>query len=305
VKVVLTGASGLLGGTLIESLHGDGHDTVRLVRRQPRTPDEARWDPAAGQVDPDALRDADAVINLAGPGLGDRPWTPSYKREVLTARIDATHTIATAIAATDPRPRVLVSASAVGYYGNPGDAVLDENDPAGDSYLAHIASEWERAAAPARDAGVRVVTMRTAVVVSAKGGAFGRRLLPLFRLGFGGRIGSGRQWWSWVTLGDYVRAVRFLLDRDDIDGPVNISAPEPIRNADMTNAMGRVLHRPTVAVAPGFLLRLPLRDFAEDLLGGQRVIPARLTEAGFVFEQPTFEPALRAMLQRPYDSTTS
>jgi hypothetical protein len=305
MKVVLTGASGLLGQALVPSLRGDGHEVVRLVRHAPTAADELRWDPASGQVDPAALPGADAVINLAGPGLGDRPWTPGYRRLVLTTRVEATRTIATAMANADPRPRVLLSSSAIGYYGNPGDQLLDEDDPAGDSYLARIAAAWEDATQPARDAGIRVVTTRTAVVVSAEGGAFGRRLLPLFRLGLGGRLGSGRQWWSWVALDDYVRAMRFLLEHPEIAGPVNIAAPEPIRNGELTKAMGRVLHRPTLFWAPGFALRLPLRDFADDLLRGQRVVPRRLLEAGFTFAEPSFEPALRAALDRPYEATTS
>jgi uncharacterized protein (TIGR01777 family) len=305
MKVVLTGASGLLGQALVTSLRGDGHEVVRLVRRAPTAADELRWDPATGHVDPAALPGADAVINLAGPGLGDRPWTPGYRRLVLTTRVEATRTIATAMANADPRPRVLLSSSAIGYYGNPGDQLLDEDDPAGDSYLARIAAAWEDATQPARDAGIRVVTTRTAVVVSAQGGAFGRRLLPLFRLGLGGRLGSGRQWWSWVALDDYVRAMRFLLEHPEIDGPVNIAAPEPIRNGELTKAMGRVLHRPALFWAPGFALRLPLRDFADDLLRGQRVVPRRLLEAGFTFAEPSFEPALRAALDRPYEATTS
>jgi uncharacterized protein (TIGR01777 family) len=305
MKVVLTGASGLLGQALVTSLRGDGHEVVRLVRRAPTAADELRWDPATGHVDPAALPGADAVINLAGPGLGDRPWTPGYRRLVLTTRVEATRTIATAMANADPRPRVLLSSSAIGYYGNPGDQLLDEDDPAGDSYLARIAAAWEDATQPARDAGIRVVTTRTAVVVSVQGGAFGRRLLPLFRLGLGGRLGSGRQWWSWVALDDYVRAMRFLLEHPEIDGPVNIAAPEPIRNGELTKAMGRVLHRPALFWAPGFALRLPLRDFADDLLRGQRVVPRRLLEAGFTFAEPSFEPALRAALDRPYEATTS
>ncbi|MGZ4615092.1 MAG: DUF1731 domain-containing protein, partial [Actinomycetes bacterium] len=164
---------------------------------------------------------------------------------------------------------------------------------------------WEDATEPARLAGIRVVTTRTAVVLSAEGGAFGRRLLPLFKLGLGGRLGSGRQWWSWVSIDDYVRAMRFLLEHEEIEGPVNISAPEPIRNADLTKAMGRVLHRPAIFWAPGFALKIPLRDFAEDLLGGQRVAPRRLLDAGFTFAHPSFEPALRAALHRPYDAATS
>jgi uncharacterized protein (TIGR01777 family) len=188
--------------------------------------------------------------------------------------------------------------SGTGFYGTPGDQVVTEAAPQGDGYVAQIASSWEQATAPAADAGIRVVRMRTGVVLSANGGAFGR-LLPIFRLGLGGRLGSGRQWWSWVALPDYVAAVRFLLDHAEIDGPVNVTAPDPITNADLTKAMGRVLHRPTFTIAPGFALKLPLRDFAEDLLGGQRSVPQRLLDAGFVFEHPSFEPALRALLDKP------
>jgi uncharacterized protein (TIGR01777 family) len=298
MKLVLTGASGLLGRALVSALRDDGHEVVRLVRRPPAAPDEARWDPNAGHVEPAALRGADAVINLAGPGLGDRPWTPARKRMLLDDRVSATRTITEAMAAAEPRPRVLLSMSGTGFYGTPGEEVVTEAAPQGDGYVAQIAASWEQATAPAADAGIRVVRMRTGVVLSANGGAFGR-LLPIFRLGLGGRLGSGRQWWSWVALPDYVSAVRFLLDHEEIDGPVNVTAPVPITNADLTKAMGRVLHRPTFTIAPGFALKLPLRDFAEDLLGGQRSVPQRLLDAGFVFDHPSFEPALRAVLDKP------
>ena len=294
MKVVLTGASGLLGPALAESWRADGHDVVRLVRRSPAASDEARWDPARGTVDTDAVRGAGVVVHLAGAGLGDRPWTPHHRRTVLDSRVTGTTTIARAVA--DAGVPILLSASGVGYYGNPGDTVVDESAPAGTTYISEIAQRWEAATSAAQQAGSRVVNLRTAVVLSARGGAYGRRLLPIFRLGVGGRLGSGRQWWSWVTLADYVRAVRFLADREDISGPVNVAAPQPLTNADMTAAMGRVLHRPTLTRVPGFALRLPLRDFAEDLLGGQRVVPRRLLDAGFTFRDPEFEPALRRVL---------
>lgn len=302
MKVVLTGASGLLGQALAQSFASGGHEVLKLVRRPPSSPDEARWDPAGGQVDPGALRGAGLVVHLAGAGLGDRPWTAAHRREVMDSRVDGTTTIARA--AGDAGVQTLLSASGVGYYGNPGDRELDESAPRGNTYIAEIAARWEESTAPARDAGVRVVLLRTAVVLSAKGGAYGR-LLPIFRLGLGGRLGSGRQWWSWVALDDYVRAVRFLADHDDISGPVNISAPVPLTNADMTAAMGRVLHRPAVAWVPGFALRLPLRDFAEDLLGGQRVVPRRLLDAGFAFAHPEFEAALRETLAAAHSRSTS
>ena len=221
----------------------------------------------------------------------------------MDSRVLGTTTISRAVAdAGIPR---LLTASGTGYYGNPGDAELDESAPAGSGFMAEVARRWEESTEPARAAGVRVVPMRTGVVVTAKGGAFGRRLLPIFRCGVGGRIGSGRQWFSWVALHDYVRAVRFLAERDDLSGSVNVCAPEPLTNAEMTAAMGRVLHRPTVMVAPSFGVRLVFGDFGKDLLGGQRVIPRRLVDAGFAFAHPSFEPALRAVLAQAHPRTTS
>jgi uncharacterized protein len=291
VKVAITGASGLLGPPLGRSLRDDGHDVLRLVRRVPAAPDEVKWDPETGEVDAAALSGVDAVIHLAGANLGGRPWTPAYRRTVLNSRVSGTRTIASALARLEPRPRVLLSASGVGYYGPRGEEVLDETASAGDSYIALIARRWEESTAAAAEAGVRVVTMRTGVVVSGRGGALGR-LIPLFRLGVGGRLGSGRQYWSWIGLHDYVRAVRFLLERDDLSGAVNVCSPTPVTNADFTKTLGRVLHRPTVLAVPGFALRLPLRDFAKDLLGGQRVIPRRLLDAGFAFDEPNLDSAL-------------
>jgi uncharacterized protein (TIGR01777 family) len=298
VKVVLTGASGLLGPALAASLRADGHDVLRLVRRDPAAADEASWDPYAGTVDPKALVGADAVVHMAGVGIGDKPWTPSHKRAVMDSRVQGTTTIAMAVA--EHGVPALVSMSGIGYYGNPGDTVCDEESPRGSSYLADVVAAWEASTEPAAEAGARVVCARTALVVSAHGGAFDRLLL-LFRLGLGGKVGSGRQWWSWVALDDYVRAMRFLLD-STIAGPVNISAPEPLRNSELTAAMGRVLHRPTLFTAPGFLLKVPFGDFGKDLLGGQRVVPARLQEGGFEFAHPTLPPLTGAPRRRPATS---
>ena len=302
MKVVLTGASGLLGPAIVASLRADGHETVRLVRRETTAPDEARWDPSGGTVDPGALRGASAVIHLAGLGLGDRPWTPAHRRAVMDSRVQGTETIARAVAELDVP--LLLSASGVGYYGNPGDRVLTEDDGPGSTYLAEICQAWEASTAAASDSGTRVALLRTAVVLSAQGGAYGK-LLPLARLGLAGRIGSGQQWWSWISLDDYVRAVRHIIDHESVAGPVNLSAPEPLTNQAMTGAMGRVLHRPTVLAVPGWAIRIPLRDFAEDLLGGQRVVPARLLDDGFTFAHPTFEPALREVLAQGHPRSTS
>ena len=302
MKVVLTGSSGLLGPALLASLRADGHDVVRLVRREPTAPDEARWDPAGGTVDAAALTGADAVVHMAGVGLGDRPWTPAHKKAVMDSRVQGTGTIAKAVA--DHGVSTLLSMSGVGYYGNPGNQEVDEDDARGTTYIAEVAAAWEAATRPAIAEGARVSIARTAVVLSAKGGAYGR-LLPLARLGLATTLGSGRQWWSWVALDDWVRAMRFVLDHHELDGPVNITAPTPLTNADMTEAMARVLHRPSFLRAPGWAMRLPLRDFAEDLLGGQRVLPRRLLEAGFEFAHPTFEPALREVLAADHPRATS
>lgn len=302
MKVVLTGASGLLGPALAASFRTDGHEVVRLVRRTPAAPDEASWDPAGGTVDRRALDAADVVVHLAGVGIGDRPWTPAHKRAVMDSRVQGTTTIARAVA--EHGVPTLVSQSGIAYYGNPGDAVCDEESPRGPGYMADVVAAWEAATEPALDAGARVVQTRTSVILSARGGIYGR-LLPLFRLGLGGKLGSGRQWWSWIALDDYVRAIRFLIDHPELTGVVNVTAPEPLTNAEMTAAMGRVLHRPTVFRAPGWAMKIPLRDLAEDFLGGQRVVPRRLLDAGFEFAHPAFEPALRELLAQNHRFTTS
>jgi uncharacterized protein (TIGR01777 family) len=303
MKVVLTGASGPLGQALVGSFTSDGHDVLRLVRRPPSAPDEARWDPGKGTIDPGALDGAELVVHLAGETPGSRLWTSAHAREVMDSRVLGTTTIARAVA--EAGVPTLLTASGTGYYGNPGDQVLDESAPAGSGFMAQVARRWEESTQLAEQGGARVVPMRTGVVVTATGGAFGRRLLPIFRLGIGGRIGSGRQWFSWVALDDYVRAVRFLAERGDITGPVNVCAPEPLTNAEMTAAMGRVLHRPTLTVAPSFGVKWVFGDFGRDLLGGQRVVPRRLLDAGFTFTHTEFEPALRAVLAGAHPRATS
>ena len=295
MRAAITGASGFLGGHLTRSLRGDGHEVIRLVRRVPRARDEVRWDPDSGHVDLAGLQGVDALIHLAGAGLGERPWTPAYRRLVYDSRVTGTRTIATASASLEPKPRVLLSMSGVGYYGNPGDQIVDEQSPTGDSYIAQIVRGWERATTPAAAAGVRVVTPRTGIVMASDGGALGRILLP-FRLGVGGRIGSGDQFWSWVALVDYVRAIRHLLDRADIEGPINVCTPNPVTNRQLTDALARLLSRPAALPVPGAALRLVFRDFADDLLAGQRVVPTKLLASGFTFEKPDVEPVLREVL---------
>jgi uncharacterized protein (TIGR01777 family) len=300
MKIAVTGSSGLIGGRLVPALREDGHEVLRLVRRTPRTSDEHRWDPAHHSIDPALLADADAVVTVAGGGVGHHRWTAAHKARVLASRLEATSTVSRALAAAaaaDPgRPRVLLSASAVGWYGDTGDREVDETDPAGDDFLARTCVDWEAATAPAGDAGIRVATLRTGLVLG-RGGLLGR-IAPLFRLGLGGKLGSGRQWWPWISLTDEVAAIRFLL-REPVTGPVDLTAPNPVTNADFTRELGRVLSRPTVLTVPGPALRLAVGEFARvGILAGQRAVPAVLTGAGFSFTHPDLGPALREALAR-------
>lgn len=292
----MTGSSGLIGTALVARLHTAGHDVVRLVRRPPRAADEVRWDPAAGEIDVAGLAGVDAAVHLAGAGVGDRRWTDSYKQTIRASRVDGTRTLATALAALTPRPRMLVSGSAVGYYGDRGDEVLTENSPGGEGFLAEVVQAWEAAAAPAAQAGLRVAFARTGLVLAPEGGALGR-MLSLARLGLGGPLGGGRQWWPWITLEDEARAIEFLVERE-LEGPVNLSAPQPVRQGELARALGRALHRPSLLPAPAFALRLVLGEFADDVLASQRMLPSRLLDAGFVFNQRTVEQAVDRVLHQ-------
>ena len=296
----MTGSSGLIGSALVPALTEDGHDVLRLVRRTPRTAEEHRWDPQHWRIDPALLADVDAVVNLAGVGVGDKRWTEERKQEILRSRVDATTTVSTALAeaaAADPgRQRVLLSASAVGWYGDTGDRVVRENAPAGQDFLAHVCEQWETATAPAEQAGVRVVRLRTGLVLG-RGGLLGR-LAPLFRLGLGGRIGSGEQYWPWISLRDEVDAIRFLLTAP-LSGPVNLTGPAPVTNAEFTRALAQVLRRPAKLPVPGAALTAVLGEFAPvGVLAGQRAVPAALEAAGFTWTHPDVTSALRSALGR-------
>lgn len=293
MRVAVTGASGLIGSALVEDLRRDGHEVLRLVRRPAGAADEITWDPKAGSVDLDRLAGVDAVVHLAGAGVGDRRWTAAYKREIRESRVLGTGTIARAVAALDPRPRVLVSASAIGFYGDTGDRAVDETAPKGRGFLADVVEDWERAADPAREAGIRVAHPRSGLVVARRGGAFGRIRL-IFSTGLGGRLGTGRQWWSFITLDDEVRALRWLID-SELAGPVNLTAPEPATNAQVSKAIGRVLHRPAVLPVPAVAIRLVLGEFASEVLGSARVLPARLTAEGFAFRHPDVDAAVSVL----------
>ncbi|MFE9875161.1 TIGR01777 family oxidoreductase [Streptomyces sp. NPDC005784] len=294
-RIVIAGASGLIGSALARSLSAEGHEVVRLVRREPRSPNEVRWDPQRQRIDAVGLIGCAAVVNLAGAPVAGRPWTRTYKRMIRDSRVLGTATLAEAVASLDEPPRVFVNGSAIGFYGDTDGRAVDESAPPGDGFLPSVCVEWEEATAPAQEAGVRTVLPRTGLVVAREGGAWAR-LIPLFRAGVGGRMGNGRQYWSYIALHDEVAAIRYLIDTESLSGPVNLTAPDPLTNGEITEAMGRVLRRPTLVSAPAPLLRLALGDMAEDILGSQRVLPTRLLESGFTFAFPSIEGALRATL---------
>ncbi|KOV70996.1 TIGR01777 family oxidoreductase [Streptomyces sp. MMG1121] len=293
MRIAVAGASGLIGSALARSLAADGHEVVRLVRRAAAGPREVRWDPGEQYVDAAGLTGCTAVVALAGAGIGDRRWTPAYKRLIRDSRVLGTAALAEAVAALPEPPRVFVSGSAIGFYGDTGDRAVDEEAPPGDGFLPALCVEWEEAAAPAQEAGVRTVFARTGLVVARGGGAWGR-LFPLFRAGLGGRLGDGRQYWSYIALHDEVAAIRHLIDTEALSGPVNLTAPRPLTNREITAAMARVLRRPALFPVPAPVLRAALGELAGDVLGSQRVVPKRLLESGFRFAFPDIEEAIRA-----------
>jgi uncharacterized protein (TIGR01777 family) len=296
MRVAVTGASGLIGSALVRRLEAEGHTVCRITRRGGDAR-SIRWDPANSHIDAGQLDGLDAVVHLAGAGVGDHRWSSDYKEEILQSRVRGTATIAQALVRLDKPPSVLVSASAVGYYGVRGGEVLEEDSGAGSGFLADVCVRWEEATAPASAAGIRVAHSRTGVVLSAAGGALKRQLLP-WRLGAGARLGSGRQFLSWITRRDVVQAIVYLIASQELSGPFNVTSPAPVPNAEFTRALGRAVHRPAVLAVPEVVLRLAVGDemAGEFLLASQRAMPTRLLAAGFAFADPDLAGALAVAL---------
>jgi uncharacterized protein (TIGR01777 family) len=295
MKIAVSGASGLVGSALVPALEAAGHDVLRLIRRQ-AGPGEVAWNPQAGTIDAAALAEIDAAVHLSGATIGRR-WTAARKAEILDSRVQSTHLLSETMASLEPHPSVLVCAGGIGIYGDRGDEILTEESELGAGFLADVGKAWEQACEPARESVIRVVNLRAGIVLSREGGALDRLLLP-FKLGLGGRVGSGKQWWSWIALDDLVAAIRFALE-GDIGGPINLVSPNPVTNAQFTKALGKALGRPTLFPFPSFAARAMFGEMADEaLLTGQRALPARLLEAGFGFEHSELGHTLKRVLEK-------
>jgi uncharacterized protein len=297
VRIAVTGSTGLIGTALVAALRDGGHRVIRLVRQTPASEDEIAWDPLAptGGLAPGALDGFDAVIHLAGANVAGRRWTAAYKQEIRASRVRGTRALAGALAAASAPPSVLLSGSAIGWYGDTGGREVDESSPAGSGFLSGVVREWEAATRPAQEAGIRVITMRSGVVMSRRGGVLAR-MLPPFRLGLGARLGSGHQVMSWITLADYAAIVSFLLAHTEITGPVNLTTPHPVTNAELTSALAAAVHRPGLLFLPEPALKLALGGVSSDILASARVMPRRLETAGYRFRFPDLPAALAAEL---------
>ncbi|HET7719728.1 MAG TPA: TIGR01777 family oxidoreductase [Acidimicrobiales bacterium] len=298
MRVLVTGSSGLIGRELVAELGRQGHDTTRLVRRPAAGAAEASWDPSVGTIDAAKVEGHDAAVHLAGAGIGDHRWSDEHKRAVLDSRVQGTGLLARTLAGLDQPPTVLISGSAVGYYGYESDQPMTETSPKGNGFLADVVAAWEEAAAPAQEAGIRTVKVRSGVVLTAKGGALKKQLLP-FKLGFGGRLGDGKQWLSWISLDDEVAAIIHLLTSETSEGPVNVTSPQPVTNKEFTATLARVLHRLALVPVPTPALHALFgKEMTKEmLLGGQRVLPEALDASGYTFAHPSLEEALRHTLR--------
>jgi uncharacterized protein (TIGR01777 family) len=296
LNVLVSGATGLIGSDLTSALRGGGHRVIRLTRSQSPSEDTVRWDPSSGHIDASRLEGIDAAVHLAGESIAQGRWTREKKARILESRVQGTSLLAGTLAGLPEPPRVMVSVSAIGYYGDRGDELLREDSSPGTLFLSRVCEEWERAAEPARRAGIRVVHPRMGIVLSTEGGALGKTL-PIFKLGAGGRIGSGRQYWSWISIDDVVGAITHALETDSLEGPVNITSPNPLTNAEYTRTLGRVLNRPTIFPLPAPAARIALGQVADELLlASARVEPARLKQTNYEFRYPELEGALRHLL---------
>jgi uncharacterized protein len=299
-KILISGSHGLVGSALVKLLTTEGHDVVRLVRHGGAGSSEIEWDPEKGSIDSARLEGVEAVVHLAGENIASRRWTSEKKRAIFESRVKGTTVLSETLAQLKQPPNVFVSASAIGYYGNRGDELLNENSSPGDDFLAHVCREWEKATTPAAEKGIRTVLTRFGIILDANGGALAKMLTP-FRMGIGGRIGSGKQWMSWVALEDVVSAIRFVIYDGFVNGPVNVVAPFPVTNAEFTKTLGRVLSRPTLFPIPAFGVRLAFGEMGDALLlSSQRVEPGVLLARGYHTSFARLEPSLKHILHRQY-----
>ena len=298
MKIAVTGASGMVGSAFCSLATTGGHRVLRLVRRKSESPEEISWDPHTGKIDAEALRGVDAVVHLAGDNISEGRWTTAKKQRIRSSRVDGTRLISETLAKLDDKPRTMIAASAIGYYGNRGDEQLDESASVGTGFLADVVRDWEAATQPARDSGIRVVNLRLGVVISPQGGAL-RKMLTPFKLGLGGPVGNGRQYMSWISIDDAIGSIHHALMTDSLEGPVNAVAPGAVTNREFTKTLGRVLRRPTIFPMPAFAAKIAFGEMANDLLlSSTRVVPTRLTESDYAFRHPDLEQALRHVLGR-------
>jgi uncharacterized protein (TIGR01777 family) len=298
VRIAVSGASGLIGSALCDSLSADNIQVLRLVRSPVAAATEIRWDPVQGVENPALLENLDAVVHLAGAGVGDKRWSSEYKKQIRDSRIYGTQTIARTIATLSAKPKVFISASAIGWYGDTGDNKVDETTVSAAGFLPEVVRDWELAADAARDAGIRVVHPRTGLVMSTKGGALAK-LVPLFKFGLGSPLGNGDQYWSFISLSDEIKALRYLIDKTEISGAVNLTAPNPVTNYEVSKTLAKLLRRPMLPIGvPSLILKTALGEFSQEVLGSSRVIPAVLQRNGFGFEHPTIAQALNSALSK-------
>lgn len=298
MRIAITGASGLIGSALTASLTADGHEVIKLVRTPTSAANEVRWDITQGVENSQSLNGLDAVVHLAGAGVGDKRWSEEYKKEIRNSRVLGTQTIARTLSNLPQPPKVLISASAIGWYGDTGSEKVDETEAAASGFLPDVVKQWEQAADPAREAGIRVVHPRTGLVMSSKGGALAK-LVPLFKFGLGSPLGNGKQYWSFISLSDEIKAIKYLISKNEISGPVNLTAPTPVTNLEVSRTLAKLLHRPMLPIGvPSIILKTALGEFSQEVLGSARVIPAVLQRNGFGFDHPTIALALKSALQK-------